>query len=186
MLIVLVAMTSTLYAAVDEDDVRDDLEQRWFDIEVVIFERLDTFEYNTIEALTSTETPTWAAGLVEYGTPPLPPTAELIAILDPRCIGFPSLPEALAPHPILAALIEAERIAAELEETSLLGDTFDETDALNIDEGATTDDQEPLLEETDAAISATAPPASNPVLVAPLPTPDDIYEEKIQYFTITF
>ena len=120
----LVFFSSVLHAAVDADDVREGLEHRWFDIEVIVFERLDTFEFNTVESLTSVDRPSWSRGFVSYDNdPPQSVSFESdLFVLDHRCVGFPVLPEALEPHPIIAAFIEAETIDAELDEQSVIDD----------------------------------------------------------------
>ncbi|NKB97689.1 MAG: hypothetical protein GKR90_04190 [Pseudomonadales bacterium] len=104
--------------AADVDEIYKLLENRWFDIEVIIFERLDRFEFNTVENLTHTDQPRWPYSLVEYTDAPstevsgidLEPLTELtdsgLTRPNPLCMGFPMLPNALNPHPILQTYLQ--------------------------------------------------------------------------------
>ncbi|MDG2276422.1 MAG: CsiV family protein [Pseudomonadales bacterium] len=120
----------------DEDEIYRLLKHRWFDVEVIIFERLDRFEFNTVENLTHRKRPKWPRSMVEYSVPitntnltPDRPDAE-IAFTDfdltrpsPSCVGFPMLPEALPLHPVVLAhlqLIQDERLRLEQEALALL------------------------------------------------------------------
>ena len=99
-------LTSPTHA--DEDEIYQRLEQRWFDVEVIIFERLDQFDFNNVEQLTSTTPPRWSNHMVEYAEPSDPaldltPPTRPLNYPSIFCIGFPLLPEALTPHPVVAA-----------------------------------------------------------------------------------
>ena len=171
--LVLIFLSSSLHATVDADDVRKGLEHRWFDIEVIIFERLDTFEFNTVERLTSTDSPSWSHGFVSYDSEVLEDFAEPDGMgPDSRCIGFPMVPEASEPHPILAALNEADRIAAELERQNILSD-------ITIAEGTSSEANE-LGEPPPVDI-----PQSSPALVSPPPTARGNYERNLRAFEQT-
>lgn len=155
----------TVFSAVEEDDVRQDLKHRWFEIEVVIFERLDAFEFDTVETLTSTKPPSWRHGFVHYSVPDAKPSQ---ADIVPLCLGFPILPEALEPHPILAALLEAQRIQDALSDSLL--------DSVDADEPLATeaiDETQSLTEQNDEAI---LPEVSQP------PSLRDIYLDNVGAF----
>lgn len=117
-------LTLNAFAGANEDEIYQRLEHRWFDVEVIVFERLDQFEFNNVERLTSTTPPTWSNGMVEYTEyteptalsdlpDPIDPTRELSPNTRPltypsiHCIGFPLLPEALSLHPVLVAVEQA-------------------------------------------------------------------------------
>lgn len=154
--LILMSCAAPCTFAADEDEIYKLLENRWFDIEVIIFERLDRFEFNTVENLTHTDQPRWPYSLVEYTDALAADVSELdrepekdfagpaLARPNPLCFGFPMLPNALQPHPIVQAhkqkLVEEEQ---RLEQQSL-GLLDNEPVQVGLDQLPETGDEQPL------------------------------------------
>ena len=137
-------VATQLVRADDAEEIREQLTDRWFEVELIVFERLGTFDFNTVEKLTSTEPPRWPTYLVEYDIPKaiaapqpiieslpetddatepgvihLPTHPEVVRIEhlfgpDRLCVGYPALPEADKLHPILQTRRFAEDLLNEL------------------------------------------------------------------------
>lgn len=189
----------SVWAEVDEDDIREMLQHRWFDVEVIIFERMDTLEYNTIETLTAAEPPVWTSGMVEYepftgqsadsgseGTfEHSGPLTERLYPEDVHCIGFPTLAEADELHPILTALLEGDDT-----DTEFIAD--DSTDFLT-ETGQTPVEAGQSPAETAQSAETGQLPAENPQAIAETSqspaetsvsekTPMDLFAEKVAAF----
>ncbi len=176
----------------DEDEIYRLLKHRWFDVEVIIFERLDRFEFNTVENLTHGERPKWPRSMVEYTAPiantnlnPDAPDAEIASTEvdltrpSPSCLGFPMLPEALPLHPVVLAhlqLIQDERLRLEQEALALLDAAAQA--GVTATATATATEETQLLGQTSSMVDTPdATPADNVVqaLVA-APTSDALSE----------
>ena len=110
--------------AAQANRIEDLLQARWFDIEIIIFERLDVLDVNSSEALTLTSRRTWPHNLLEFydiESPPDPLQDPLnpLTLASPLCLGFPLLPYADPVHPLL---LPAEEGFLEVD-----ADTEDET-----------------------------------------------------------
>ena len=72
--------------AAQADRIEDLLQARWFDIEIIIFERLDVLDVNTSEALTLTSGRTWPHNLLEFYD--FEPSQNPLTLASPFCFGF--------------------------------------------------------------------------------------------------
>ncbi|XOV81902.1 MAG: CsiV family protein [bacterium] len=89
-------------------DLEDQLQARWFEIEMLVFERLDVLDVNTDEQLTLHRARRWPHNLMDMIDPSAPRAsaaerslADLLAP-GPYCLGYPQLREEDPPHPLLA------------------------------------------------------------------------------------
>ncbi len=108
----------------DAEDLEDLLEARWFDIELVVFERLDVLDVNSSERLSLTAPRRWPENLSRFYDNPA--DAETVTI-EPydfdavaiECLGYPELAEPDPLHPLLQPVTEFSdetlRAQAELE-----------------------------------------------------------------------
>jgi len=98
-LAVLLALPQPGVRADAAEAIENLLEARWYEIEIIVFERLDVLDVNTSEQLTQTRARQWPANLLEaasgsdaaaneISTRPLVRSED-----NPRCLGFPLLPE---------------------------------------------------------------------------------------------
>ena len=157
------ADTTTLNRVVRErltDRVHESLGERWYRVELIVFERLDVLDYNTLEALTKTDPLILPSGLVIYENGPAPQSQPDNAIdLSPSryCMGWPALPYPDVPHPTIQRAIGPPEPPPEMNEPdpALLG----------------------LTNEMPSALGPKAPNAPNqpevldPVPDTPIPTP---------------
>ena len=84
-------------------DLKDHLAHRWFEIEIIVFERLDVLDVNNAEQLTLTTRRYWPHNLLEIehlhqSQDRLQPTNPLTEV-SPFCLGYPALAEIDAIHP---------------------------------------------------------------------------------------
>ncbi len=122
-LVLFCALSSTAWGAA-ADDLEDLLEARWFDIELVVFERLDVLDVNSSEGLRLTGPRSWPDNLSRfYDNPPDTDTItarfydfDTVAF---ECLGYPELAEPDPLHPMLQPVNEFSdaslRARAELE-----------------------------------------------------------------------
>ena len=139
-----IMVATQLVRADDAEELRAQLTNRWFEVELIVFERLGAFDFNTAEKLTSTDPPRWPTHLVEYDIPkaiaapepiiqsppetdeatepgitnlpthPADGRAEKLFGPDRLCVGYPVLPEAEKLHPVLQRRRFAEDLLNEL------------------------------------------------------------------------
>lgn len=92
----LLAMAHVTHAA----EIEDHMSQRWFEIEIIVFERLDVLDVNVDESLTLGKPRSWPYNLLEVADtaqlssnqPPIGGVDELTQP-SPFCLGFPQLRE---------------------------------------------------------------------------------------------
>ncbi len=129
-LLTLVQATSAQAA----EDLADHLQHRWFEIEIIIFERLNVLDVNSTEHLTLTTPRYWPHNMLEIG--PLRAPLEILEPLNPLsemsayCLGYPMFPYPDLVHPALLpqeaeipAEIVAEDVAA-IDELVIDGQTI--------------------------------------------------------------
>ena len=84
-----------VWAAVDqqaiEDEIRERLEGAWYEIEIVVFERLRVLDFNAPETLTLRKPRRWPRSLVEIEAPLPVSTAPLSSSYVPYCVGYPDV-----------------------------------------------------------------------------------------------
>jgi|GEM_PF-2477871 len=107
--VVLAVALSWLSAGVHGADLEDQLQARWFEIEVLIFERLDVLDVNVDEKLTLRRPRSWPNNLLEVsdsaamtqdsGGGTYMSLSELLAP-NPYCLGYPQLREQDPEHPL--------------------------------------------------------------------------------------
>lgn len=185
-----------------QETVHDALAGRWYEIELIIFERLDVFDFNTVEKLVTPRAVAWPANLIEYQYPPAAPVPEEatdpgvtpqqihtdLDALGSLCIGWPELMPALDVHPLLLPEQETE------DETDLFPDTAAElaTEAQDAGEEDTLAlDADSLVGEESLAASDVGPDASTEanlealpeVIEATLPpTPQELFQAALTQF----
>lgn len=151
------------------EDIEDLLEARWFEVEMIVFERLPVLDVNSSEALTLTTPRQWPNNLMEMaaytgGDITAPPDLETeLAPLDPAppfCFGYPLWPEADPLHPLLAP-----------PEESVFGDAemTDVTTDVELESDAQLSDTEPM--EAELSEDEAAPAAEPDARLAPMSTP---------------
>ena len=177
--------------AFGEDELEDRFEHRWFEIEMIVFERLDALEINTPERLVNTAPRRWPAAMIDML--PIDPTMEpgggpeeeedptravsgvsapYLPSLD-FCLGYPELP---FPEP-------------ELPRDNEFGDELDALEALALDEAerlAAEEEAAALLAAEEAAVEEEALAAGpdealelEPEPVPPPPTPAEIFADEL-------
>ena len=100
--VVLAVALSCLAASVHSADLEDQLQARWFEIEILVFERLDVLDANVDEKLTLRRPRSWPNNLLEVMDPSAEAQdsssgitltlADLLATND-YCLGYPQLRE---------------------------------------------------------------------------------------------
>lgn len=95
-------------AGVQGADLEDQLQARWFEIEILVFERLDILDVNVDEKLTLRRPRSWPENLLEVIDPSALAQAagtnmSLSELLAPNlyCLGYPQLREQDPQHPLL-------------------------------------------------------------------------------------
>ena len=179
--ILLISLCSVAHGA-DADDLEDLLEARWFNIELVVFERLDVLDVNSSERLSLTAPRAWPGNLSQfYETPAdavvvaeLPYDFDTVAI---GCLGYPELAEEDPLHPLLQpvtefsdetlraeAELEAD-LQAELEAQLESEETTLEEDMAFAEGTESAEGEEPDLNEEDLADFDGIVPQNTPALV---------------------
>ena len=98
-ILVALPLVPTAVAANKAPEITDLLANRWFEVEVIIFERLPVLDINTEEKLTQTKLRRWPNNITEMlssSQAALPSSERLELALDPItkiCIGYPELPQ---------------------------------------------------------------------------------------------
>lgn len=157
-----------------QEAVHDLLKGRWYQIEFILFERLDVLNYNTTENLLERDRYTWPNDLYAYAltepdsTPPLLTPEEQALQARAQCIGWPDTNMPLEPHPLLEpdAMTMEELLEAELRENEALTEADQlleaETEATT-DVAAIDNELDPLLDETLTVEPEGAPEITEPV-----------------------
>ncbi len=138
--------------AAQAEDIEDLLSERWFDVEIIVFERLDVLDATSDEALTLSRPRNWPAALTQFHGEPVDLDAALMVPLDidtpdEACLGYPLLAEEDPLHPLLvpanefsdatlAAEAEAESEAKETADAAATDETDTEPDATDIAEAS--------------------------------------------------
>jgi hypothetical protein len=152
-------MAHTTHAA----EIEDHMSQRWFEIEIIIFERLDVLDVNVDETLTLNKRRSWPNNLLEVADA-APPSSDQLAIgsIDeliqpsPFCLGFPLLREQDPVHPLLDRNARGARneFGDFAEQTPPVESSIAETDLTAIDA---------------TGVTANEPLPANAPIVAPTP-----------------
>ncbi len=166
----LLGMAHATHAA----EIEDHMSQRWFEIEIIIFERLDVLDVNVDETLTLNKHRSWPNNLLEVADAtqlsseqlPIGSIDELIQP-SPYCLGFPQLREQDPVHPLLGGNERSTRneFGDFAGQTPVVENSVAETDLSAIDATAVTVD-EPL-------------PANAPIVA---PTPLELVIEQIKTY----
>jgi peptidoglycan-binding protein CsiV len=110
-------------------DLEDQLQERWFEIEILVFERLDVLDVNVDEQLTLRRPRSWPHNLLEVmdtsamaQDPRMSMSLSELLAPNPYCLGYPQLSEQDPEHPLFMkensfgdnqAVVVEERGAAE-------------------------------------------------------------------------
>ena len=101
---VLVLAAAALPAAADTvDEIEKLLQERWYEVEIIVFERLDVLDVNSPEQLTQRRPREWPQNLLEIHDPS---QANQTEQTDAYCLGYPLLAEEDPLHPLLLPLQE--------------------------------------------------------------------------------
>jgi hypothetical protein len=99
--------------AAEADQIEDLLQERWFEVELIIFERFDVLDANSGEALTLSAARAWPHDLLEFyefGLDAVQSSSaadQPLTVLSPYCLGFPTLRFADPVHPSLQPSLQA-------------------------------------------------------------------------------
>ena len=190
---ILVAVAANA-AEKEAEAIRDQLSHRWFEVEVIVFERLDVLELNTVEQLVRHEQRTWPHNLRDMqpmGTPDLRLQGPLDAdgtgtkvwriqanelLPNPIwCLGYPEIPADRSPSVTefsdeTFAAQEAERLTLEAEAERLAEEELAqvEVDALNSPQS----EQDGLN-------------GSDQILIEVEPTPEELFAKRLASYEET-
>ncbi len=100
-----VLAVALLSAAVHAADIEDQMQARWFEIEILVFERLDVLDVNVDEKLTLRRPRSWPGNLLEVIDPAASTQAPSLSLSEllapgPYCLGYPQLREEDPAHPL--------------------------------------------------------------------------------------
>ena len=158
------------------EEIRDLLRERWFFVEIVVFERLDVLEFNVVEDLVRHSPRAWPHNLTELVpvTAPQPEPVPLNAVppdteppdlaagqyrfpLVAQCRGYPSLPIEDPVHPSLLPDPAPDPL---FQDTDPL---LQDADAIFQDADASVQDPDPSMQDPDEAAIADSDIADNDV-----------------------
>ncbi len=159
-------------------DMEDLFTQRWFDIEIVIFERLPVLDTNTDEALALEQPRLWPAGIIEFRDLPLeseqaafagqPADLDFVLAPLPTCVGYPELPVEDPIHPSRVEALDLNQF-----------ETLPEVDAPPEPvESLAEDDADPTTEagtDSEPAAQIGIEPETPPP-----PTPYELFQQAVQ------
>jgi hypothetical protein len=95
----LVLAVGSFPAAADgADDIEKLLQARWYEVEIIVFERLDVLDVNSPEQLTQRRPRRWPHNLLDIDTPLQADDSQQAAAY---CLGYPLLAEEDPAHPLL-------------------------------------------------------------------------------------
>ena len=103
-LVVAILGATAIHAQPQSFAVEDLLESRWFDIELIVFERLNVLDVNTAEDLIQTKQRSWPDNLIATGfltASVMDSNAAPIAPALEYCLGYPLFPDKDPIHPNL-------------------------------------------------------------------------------------
>jgi hypothetical protein len=154
-------------AAPADEKLEDRFSYRWFDIEIIVFERLPVLDATTNEQLTSTRTRQWPRNLLEMG-PVSGATSSLFDYALDRCYASDHDESRLARQLGLERNTFTDESLSELASSASLNQTIDsnsqdEEDENQGEDGQDRDQADPLLDEQ----------------ILPEPDPDTLFDALI-------
>jgi peptidoglycan-binding protein CsiV len=155
----LLAITASYSYGAAVQDIEDLLDARWFEVEVIVFERLDVLDVNADETLTQTKPRSWPSNLTLIGKPITPlddQDKSSLALDTPYCLGYPELPEEDPQHPILQGLLDPR--------TNSFSDADDLDSAQRRGNEANTDDAADTTDAAENELTGTTLPRNTPQL----------------------